>query len=122
MLSSSFNTFTISLYNFCGFTFKFNNIRTATLSPSRIIPISKCSVPIKSEPNFFASINAVSITLFVLGVNPKISSSPISSFLPTKASICSSICSGVIPWFSKTLLATPEPSFKRPYSKCSVPI
>ena len=112
----------ISLYSFCGSAFKSIIIRTATLSPSRIIPINKCSVPINSDPNFLASINAFSIILLLRGVNPISATSSISSPLPIKISISSAILSAVISCSSNTLLATPVPSFVKPYKTCSVPM
>ena len=92
------------------------------LSPSSIIPINKCSVPIYSEPSFLASRKAFSITLLVLGVKPIAEFLPSTGTLPINSSISASIFSGEMSWFSKTLLATPVPSLESPYNKCSVPI
>ena len=119
-ISYSFITFIISLYSFCGSSFNSSIILTATLSASLIIPISKCSVPIYSDPSLRASRNAFSITLFVLGV------SPIAVLLlvcptPISSSIFSRTLSAVIFWFSNTLFAIPVPSFTSPYKMCSVP-
>ena len=90
------------------------------LSASLIIPINKCSVPIHSDPNLLASLNAFSITLFVLGVNP-IALFSFGSPTPINSSIFSNTASGVTFWFSNTLLATPLSSFTKPYNICSVP-
>ena len=123
IFSSSLTNFIISLYIFWGFIFKSSIILTATLSPSFIIPISICSVPIYSESNLLASLKAFSITLFVLGVKPIVSSTFVSSFpLPINISISSNTFSGVKFCISNTWLATPVPSAISPYSKCSVPI
>ena len=111
---SSSITFIISLYSFLGSIFKSIIILTATLSPSRIIPIKICSVPINSEPNFLASINAFSITLLLLGVNPIDSPCVNGSPVPISISISCKISSTVTFWFSITLLATPVPSFAKP--------
>ena len=86
------------------------------------MPIKRCSVPINSELNFLASIKAFSITLLLLGVKPMVVSSSIGSPLPISTSIASATFSLVTSCKLSTWLATPLPSFTKPYKICSVPI